>query len=323
METRYFNQNWQPLRFYNTLSEKISTRHAALKYYNVVPLIVSRTNLIPFQLFKAVTTTGDWLQSALGIKIYIVNSLTGVIRDVSSNLTKQYGQRQIATGDYEMYVVYPGLSEITPLAQGTFYIHAVLGEGNGNEYHWYSDDFKSGFFNTVTFSYKNKDSFGNLWMKDFYWKATYRGVTHDEGEYEEFQNTYYDKDQKPKHTYWRKDKIKVCSLLLDSNALDTLNNAMLCDEVYITDELGLMWPVRITEVAPTPIGESYYHNAKVKFIIKSDSIITVNKQAITLVATQIGSPTEDLPVAIESGTLTFDNKDLTFDGNDLTFNEQQ
>jgi hypothetical protein len=319
MEIRYFNQTWQPLRFYNTLAEKISARHRVLKYNNVVPLVVSRTSLIPFQLYRPITDPSHWVTEALNVIIEIVNSHTGVTRNVSSNLTKYFGQRQIGPGDYEMYITYPGLSEILPLTQGTFYIHATLGD-----YHWYSDDFVSGFYNTVTFSYKNKDSFGNLWMRNFYWKATYRGVTHDEGEYDEFQTTSYDKDQKPRHTYWRKDKIKVCSLLLDSNGLDTLNNAMLCDDVLVTDEIGQQWAIRITEVGQSPIGESYYHNAKVKFIIKSDSIITVNKQTISLIATQTGSLTDpNPPVEIESGTLTFDGNDLTFDGNDLTFNEQQ
>jgi hypothetical protein len=57
----------------------------------------------------------------------------------------------------------------------------------------------------------------------------------------------------------------------------------------------------------------------VKFIIKSESIITVNKQDISLIATQIGSLTDPNPPFIDGDVETFDGDVQTFDGETQKF----
>jgi hypothetical protein len=301
MATRYTNQVWQPLRFYTALTEKLAYRHAVLKYHNIVPLIASSTALLPFEVVYPVATSLEVIPSVIDVNIYVVNSQTGVIRDISSNLTKLFGKREITPGDYEMYIAYPGLSVITALRQGIYYLHVVFMEGETNVYHWYSDDFRVAFCNTITFSFKNSSSFGNLWMHGYYWKASYKGINYDNGDFSEYSESSKTIDQYDRFTYRRKDKIHTTALLLDSNGLDALKMASMCDQVLITDELGLQNTIEIMEITPVPLGLSYFHNTVVKYRIMADSIISVNKQNISLFATQQGSLTIVHPVEESTG----------------------
>jgi hypothetical protein len=212
-----------------------------------------------------------------------------------------------------MYIAYPGLSAITPLTQGLFYIHAVL--YGSEETHWYSDDFKCGFYNNViSVSFRNSKSFGNLWMHDFYWKASYTGINYDTGEFDQFDSVRKDIDNHDIFTYRRKDKIRALSLQVDSNGLDAMNMAAMCSDVLITDEIGLQWNAEILGIEPTPIAHSYYHNLIVKYRVVADSIVSVNKIDISLYATQIGVPDgETPPVVVESEGNVIFNGPIVFD----------
>jgi hypothetical protein len=305
---RYTNKIFQPLRFYTDNTSNLSLRNAQYGYKNIVPLIASRTKLLPFQLYRPTLTTFV-LASGDYISVYVVNFKTGVITDITSQITLNIGTREIGVGDYEQYATYDGKTTFSSaFGQGVYYIHAVSKDG----YHYYSDLFKVGFFETIDIEFKNSYSFGNLWMNDFWYKASYEGMTYDPGEFSEYSEANKNDDNLDKFTYQRVDKLRAVSILVDSNGLDTLKMAKMCDSVYVTDEINRQ-AVEIMEVAAEPFAKSNYITAVLKYRVIDDSMILVNKTNVTIQYRQQGTTVSEAP-----GVLTFDGENIQFDGNTIT-----
>jgi hypothetical protein len=307
--TRYTNKIYQPLRFYTDNASNLALRNAQYGYKNIVPLVASRTKLLPFQLYRPSITTlilsgGDY------ISVYVVNYKTGVITDLTSQITLTIGTREIGVGDYEQYVTYDGNTTFSSaLGQGVYYIHAI----SKDSYHYYSDLFKVGFFDTIDIEFNNSYSFGNLWMNNFYWKASYEGMTYDPGEFSEYSESNKNDDNLDKFTYQRVDKLRAVSILVDSNGIDTLKMAKMCDSVYITDELGIRQSVEIMDITAEPFNKSNYITCILKYRVIDDSIITVKPTIVTVQYSQTGTTVIEAP-----GVLTFDGRNITFDGQTIT-----
>jgi len=316
---RWTNKIYQPLRFYTDNVSKIHLRHDTYGYKNIVPLVASRTQLIPFELFRSVTTPAEWVEGAMVTDIYVVNFKTNVETRVTRYLTLYFGQRVIAPSDYEMYISYKGNSTIPALNQGLYYIHAIMNTDGTTPYHLYSDLFKVGFYSTIDIEFKNSYSFGNLWMRDFYWKASYEGQTYDPAEYSEYAESNKDDDNFDKFTYQRIDKLRAVSLLVDSHALDTLKMSKMCDEVYITDELSRE-RIEIIDISGETFNKSNYITAVLKYRVVTDSVISVNKESIIYMGSQYSTGGLAPAVTLDDGSITFDGEPITFGGQNITFN---
>lgn len=312
---RYTNKTFQPLRFYTDNTSNLALRNAQYYYKNIVPLIASRTKLLPFQLYRPTLTTYV-LTSGDYISVYVVNFKTGVIRDITTEISLDIGTREIGVGDYEQYATYDGKTTFTTaFGQGLYYIHAVSKDG----YHYYSDLFKVGFFETIDIEFKNSYSFGNLWFSDFWYKASYEGMTYDPGEYSEYSESNKNDDNLDKFTYQRIDKLRAVSVLVDSNGLDTLKMAKMCDSVYITDELSIRQAIEIMDVASEPFAKSNYITAVLKYRVIDDSIITVKPTNVTLKYLQIGTPgSVTPPVVTEIEGITLHGTPITLGGTKIT-----
>lgn len=310
------NKILQPLRFHTSASLGIAARHLSLGFNNIVPLIASRTKLIPFQV-EANFSGEPGHGATYHVNCYAIHA-SGTIVDLSAYLTFKFGRIGNGRSSYDIYVTYDGNSTISPLRQGVYYLHVNLTGNNIASTHFYSDYFKVGVYDTVTIEYNNSYTFGNLWMNGFHWKASYACKTYDPGEFAEYSEVNKDDDNYDDPTYNRLDKLRAVSFLGDSNAFDAMKMAKICDSIYITDELGVRQAVEIVEVSPATQSKSNYLAIVIKFRVLSDSIISVIKQSVTSIGIQTGSNY----VEVEAGEgITFDGSSITFDGQPVKFNQ--
>jgi hypothetical protein len=309
------NEVFQPLRFHTSTSYQLVKRHIELGFNNIVPLIASSSKLIPFQLYRQnistyILASGDY------ISVYVVNYKTGAITDITSQITLTIGTQQRGFGIYDQFATYDGNTTFsTAFRQGIYYIHAVSKDG----YHYYSDLFKIGVYDTVTIEYKNSYSFGNLWMNT-YFTASYVGKSYDTSEFLEYSEINKNDDNFDIYTYQRSDKIRAVSFFADSNAIDMLKLAKMCDSIYLTDELGLRQTIEIVEISPVAQNKSNYTVIVMKYRVIDESLISVNKNTIQVQYSQIGTPGSVTPPVVTpvTGVLTFNGHDITFDGQTIT-----
>lgn len=303
------NEILQPLRCYDALAKLLVKRHEAIGYKNIVPLIASRTTLLPFLLTCVKTDATENLITTCTA----VNYKTSVAIDIKSYMAFKFGLDDL-TNPTKQYISYDGTSTIPALPQGIYYLHLASTDDE-----WFAGLFKVGFYTKVcTIEFTNSKSFGNLWTvaesTQIYYKATYEAYTFDQGEYSEYSEANKNDDNVDKYTYRRIDKLRVIALLGDSDALDTLQTAKICDTIYLTDEIGNRSLIEIMDVSTTEVGQSNYLTIILKYRIKENSIISVNETQVVYFFDQTGSSH-----SIATGELTFDGDNIQFDGDNLTF----
>lgn len=294
----------QPLRFYTATSYQLNNRHVLLNFNNIVPLIVDKTHLLPFCLYNAKTDTSEH-----AITICSAIRLDGLTYNILANMDFEFYWDNLITPT-KQYIFYPGTSTIPALRHGIYYLH--LSDGTN---HWYSDLFKVGVYSTCTLEFKHTYSFGNLVMPTGkYYKASYRCYTFDPAEFLEYSDVNKNDDNFDIPAYQRIDKLRTCLLLGDSNAFDAIKLIQLMDTIYITDEIGKRSLIEISEVSQSTKGGNYM-NISLKYRIKDDSIITVNKTLSSLKNTQEGTA-----FVTPGEEITFNGDPIEFGGEHITFN---
>jgi hypothetical protein len=267
------NEVIQPLRFYATTTERLHYRNLDLNYKVITPLVMPSTSFIPFILYETLDLT---FLAVKECKIY--NYKTGASMDVIANMNFIFGIDSDST-----FMFHPGNSTISAMQQGVYYLVVKSGYDN----YFYSDLFCVGNYNTVLFEFHNTKSFGKLWMRDEYYRAYYRGWTFDQGEWDEYSESYKDDNNFDYYSYQRKDKLRTVLLMGDSNTIDCLKYMSMCDSVYLTDEVSNRSAISITDVTVEHKGANYM-NVIVKYRITDHSIISVNTNTINKVFEQTG-----------------------------------
>jgi hypothetical protein len=305
------NEVIQPLRFHTSEAYKMINRHTLLNYFNFVPLIVDRSLLTPFQVdcdYVASTPEYDPLTTA-----ELINFRTGEVTNLLPYLTFVHYVDSLSNST-RLYIQFWGASTLPAIKYGVYYLHLA----NTTE-EWWSDQFKTGHYNTVKIEYSNTVSFAGIPVSDrAFMSAMYEGRSFDSGEYLEHSEANKDKDNFDIFTYRRSDKLRNLILRGDSNVIDVCKLAQMCTTVYITDETGKRSLVEITEISPEPVSHSNYVNVILKYRVKANSIISVNLTPSKRLFTQLPTGTPD-PVNIGE---TFDGEYETFDGQTQTFNNQ-
>jgi hypothetical protein len=266
----------QPLRLHTTEAERLHYRQLFYKYKVLPPLVMPSTSLIPFVFYEYVDF--EFLPI---IKCSVINYDTAVEQDITANMTFIFG-----ITNYYTYMYYPGTSTISALKPGRYYIYIKTGYNT----EFWSDLFLVGSYKTVFFEFKNTKTIVNgPWFRDENYKAYYRGLTMDEGEFDEYAESFQDLNNFPVYSYQRHDKLRTAVLLGDSNVVDCLKMISKCDTVFLTDEVNDSHQVVITDVDADKRGGNYM-NVNVKYRIIGNSYISVNADNIRKVAfTQEGT----------------------------------
>jgi len=311
------NEILQPLRVHDSLNYLLAKRHEALKYNVVVPLVADRNKLLPFCIVQ--TPQLAWASQLTVTICEAINYNTGKVHNIMPYMTFFHGLDDMTNPNHQ-YILYSGNSSLSPLPQGIYYLRIVQ-----NTKTWYIGPFKVGFFtNTTTFEWYTSNPFGHAWMKtplSIYYKAVYNSFTYDSGEVLEYSEVQKNRDNYEIPTYQRSDKLRNVVIFGDSDALDCMRYvAMISREVlgtvYLTDEVGKRSIVEITDVEPTGIGNGNYLQISVKYRVKANSIISVNKTPV------LNHFRQDALIVYEPTTvgLTFGDEPLVFGNEPLTFN---
>lgn len=309
------NEILQPLRSYSSLAEMLVKRHEYLNYKTIVPLIASRTTLIPFTLVCSKTDTHEHLITTCTA----VNYKTGVAINILANMSFTFGLDNVAN-PLKQYIVYTGNSIIYALPQGVYYLHLISEDDE-----WFVGLFKVGFYTKVcTFEFRNSTSFGDMWMipKQFgittthYYKAVYEAYTFDQGEFNEYSEANKNDDNFDIFTYQRADKLRAVAILGDSDALDALKIIKMCDTIYLTDERGIRSEVELMEITGDGFGQSNYLTIIVKYRIIGNSIISVNETPVENTFMQTG-----INEVVESDNLTLGGHPLHLGGTPITLHK--
>jgi hypothetical protein len=294
----------QPLRIYSAIGDQMVYRHNAIDYNLIVPLLSSSTSLPPFCITTAKT----------GIAHPLITSCKAVRRGVGTQTELiTYLDFSFAwdspTSPTKQYIFHAGESTIPALKYGIY--HLVLTDGTNT---WYSDHFRVGNYQqTIQVDFTSTDSFSGLWMTASPYKAKYVSYTYDPGTYDEYQESHKDDDAIDVITYNRFNKLRGFFVLGDSNVMDCLKMASVCDTIYLTNELGSRERIKIVSVTPEPVKRSNYIVVSVTYLVYSDDIITVNHDATTNVYDQDGTSVVEV-----TGGLTFDGEDVYFNGELIT-----
>lgn len=260
----------QPLKVFSDSGKDLRTKQNLRNWINYPSLYIPPTSLIPFvvQREKSVEDIGEWFDMVKITSVIADNVITGKQTNLTSYLTFDYGVRSLSDTAYE-FALFRANDAIPSgtLKQGKYQL--IITDEDANVFYtevfriWKPDI-------TIKFEFRNSFSFNDMWFfgEDFYFEMEFEGATYSKQEYLEFLNTISDiNNHIGAKTKQVKDEILMATFRSDKNITEAIELMDMCDEIYITDELGNRNKIEILDISTDEVTKGGHSVLSVEFRI--------------------------------------------------------
>jgi hypothetical protein len=290
------NEYMQPIRCYTDINRRLLNRELKGKYNQIplliIPLIAGSPNrfyLPPLFIVRNRCYPPETGDTRIDITAFeLIEKTTGRIINLLSYISYIIGKNETPTIGYyyDDYIYYNGKNVLSGIRQGIYCLHLADENNSFSDNYvkqdWYSDYFSIGYFtDTVKFEYRNSKNFAHVWFPEGdYYSFNLRCISKDSGEYFEYKETQKDINGYEFNTFNRTDKLRMLSLMGDSNIFDCIKFMQICDDCWLTDETGFRGKIKIDTVETQQNGNNYL-TINIKYYYLDNSIISTDQQTIT------------------------------------------